>query len=403
MRRFTYIAGIAWTLAIGGGLSDRAAASALVRTTPAQGTLNNFGSTLGYEFTPASAISVSALGFADLPSAKVPRVGDGLEQPQFVGLWSTSGVLLASATIPAGTAAPLIDGFRYSSLPGSISLAAGRTYILSAYYQRESDDHYTVNNGMSLLATLGQGRFALGQTFPEMTNDALVFGPNLLADDTGLSSRLYEITAGSYIECCGIAGDNVESLPRGDQRFVRLLVDSQRHLSTMTFLGADGQTVFGVVPCPSGDEIKFNFEFGLIFSDHIVFHVDPGPAPYHLYWNYTVSNSPNRLHIDGTLGVSQQVCVDLPTQFSHSNVVAVLVPGSRLAITEFSNDGALLFIQGNPGWTNVIEASSDLVSWTPIRTNLMPYTLCPVCPFILFRDDASTKRPRRFYRCFEIP
>src|SRR6266496_4309068 len=83
----------------------RASAAALVSTTPAQDSLNHFGSTLGDEFTPFSALSVSGLGFADLPSADIPSVGDGLEQERFVGLWNSGGVLLTSVTILAGTAA----------------------------------------------------------------------------------------------------------------------------------------------------------------------------------------------------------------------------------------------------------------------------------------------------------
>ena len=166
----------------------------------------------------------------------------------------------------------------------------------------------------------------------------------------------------------------------------------------------DMQTVFSVVPCPPGDAINFSFDYGFVLSNSIVFHVDPGPPPYQTYWNYTVSNSTDSLRIDGTLGTAQQNCVDVPTQFSHSNVVAVLLPGPRLGITEFSSrDGALLFIQGHAHWTNVIEASTDLVTWTPISTNLMPNTLCPICPYILYRDAASTNLARRFYRCFEIP
>jgi hypothetical protein len=116
-----------------------------------------------------------------------------------------------------------------------------------------------------------------------------------------------------------------------------------------------------------------------------------------------VSNSVNRLQINGTLGTARQSCVDVPTQFSHSNVVAVLVPPPRMRITEFSENGALLFIQGRAGWTNVVEASTDLVSWTAISTNLMPFTLCPVCPYILVRDAAATNMAHRFYRCFETP
>ena len=220
---------------------------------------------------------------------------------------------------------------------------------------------------------------------------------------SGAASGLYQIISGNYDECCGIGGDFRFSLPNESQGFVRLAVDPQGNTAAMTFLGEDGQTVFSVVPCPPGDPINFRLDYGFVFSKSFVFHVDPGPPPYQTYWNYTVSNSTDRLRIDGTLGTAQQNCVDVPTQFSHSNVVAVLLPGPRLRTMEFSKDGALLFIQGKAGWTNVIEASTDLLIWTPISTNLMPNTLCPVCPYILFRDAVSTNLVRRFYRCFEIP
>jgi hypothetical protein len=122
-----------------------------------------------------------------------------------------------------------------------------------------------------------------------------------------------------------------------------------------------------------------------------------------VYWSYIVSNLVNRLQINGTLGTVRPNCVDVPTQFSHSNVVAVLIPPARMKITGFSEEGTLLFIQGRANWLNVVEASTDLVSWTAISTNLMPATLCPVCPYILVRDAAATNLTRRFYRCFERP
>jgi hypothetical protein len=217
------------------------------------------------------------------------------------------------------------------------------------------------------------------------------------------ATGLYQIISGTYGECCGIAGEFRSSLPNENQSFVRLTVEPQSGIATMAFLRADGQTIFSVVPCAPGDPINFNLVYGFFFSNSIVFHVDPGPPPYAVFWNYSVSHSTDSLRINGTLGTAQQFCADVPTQFGHSNVVAVLVPGPTLRITEFSKDGPLLFIQGNTGWTNVIEASADSVAWSPISTNLMPNTLCPICPYILFRDAGSTNLARRFYRCFEIP
>jgi len=217
------------------------------------------------------------------------------------------------------------------------------------------------------------------------------------------ASGLYQIVSGTYTECCGFGGEITSSLPNKNQSFVRLEIDQQTDFATMTFLSADGQTVFGVMPCPPGDAINFRFDFGFVFADNIEFHVDPGPPPYNVSWFYSVTNLTDRLRIDGTLGMAQVNCADVPNHFTHSNVVAVLVQAPTLKVTEFTKEGALLFIQGNAGWTNVVEASTGLGSWSPISTNVMPNTLCPVCPYIVVRDAASTNLASRFYRCFEIP
>ena len=65
---------------------------------------------------------------------------------------------------------------------------------------------------------------------------------------SGPASGLYQIISGTYIECCGIGGDFRSSLPNESQGFVRLTVDPQSDLATMTFLGEDSQTIFSVVP-----------------------------------------------------------------------------------------------------------------------------------------------------------
>ena len=216
------------------------------------------------------------------------------------------------------------------------------------------------------------------------------------------ASGLYEIISGSYIECCGITG-TPRSYPLPDERqsFVKLAVEGD--VATMTFLGEDRTSVFSIVPCPSGGPISFNFTHGSILSDRILFHVDPGPLPYQAYWNYAVSNSANRLGIDGMLGTVLTFCADVPTRFSHSNVVAVLMSPPRLTLTGMSGAGATLMIQGHAGQTNVIEASTDLVNWVGVSTYVMDYSLCAICPFAIFEDSASRELPRRFYRGYELP
>jgi hypothetical protein len=231
---------------------------------------------------------------------------------------------------------------------------------------------------------------------------ALLVSLNLAPAQSGIVSGLYEIVAGDYTSCCGIAGRLTVFLPSDSQSYVLLTVDPQTALASMNFLGSDRQTVFSIASCPPGGLIPFALNYGFCRSNSIIFLVDPGPPPNSLYWHYEVMDSTNTLLINGTLGLAvQQNCPDLPTQYGHSNVVAVLVPKPILRVTEYSKEGALLLLQGHAGWTNVVEASADLLSWTAICTNLMPTGGCPTCSFIAYRDTYSTNMACRFYRCFE--
>ena len=66
-----------------------------------------FEGTRGWGFHPGlTTFAITQLGVFD-------DGGDGLVNSHQIGLWSPEGTLLASATIPAGTEAPLIDGYRY--------------------------------------------------------------------------------------------------------------------------------------------------------------------------------------------------------------------------------------------------------------------------------------------------
>ena len=217
-------------------------------------------------------------------------------------------------------------------------------------------------------------------------------------------SGLYQIISGHYNQCCGIAGnDSGYDLPSPSQSYVKWILDPQSGLATMIFLASDMHTVFGRVPCPPAGPINFNFDYGFSVGDMIVFHVDPGPPPYGLVWSYTVSNLAPNLKIDGTVGTVLSPCADVPTRFGHSNVVAVLIPAPTISVQQVSSErGARLFLQGHAGKTNVIEASPDLVTWTPVSTNVMDYSVCPICRYFIFEDALSTNLPHRFYRAFEF-
>jgi hypothetical protein len=70
---------------------------------------------------------VNYLGYAD-------PTGAPLANSHVVSLWDDSGgnVLLASATIPAGNAAPLVDGYRWVQLPSTVNLTYNNYYYIVA-------------------------------------------------------------------------------------------------------------------------------------------------------------------------------------------------------------------------------------------------------------------------------
>jgi PEP-CTERM motif len=92
------------------------------------GTQNGFVGTVGgiflttYSFYP----QVNWLGYYD-------QNGDGLANSHVVTLWdnSTQGII-ASATVPAGTGAPLINGYRWVQLSSTITLNYGSYYVIGA-------------------------------------------------------------------------------------------------------------------------------------------------------------------------------------------------------------------------------------------------------------------------------
>ena len=115
------------------------AAPALAQTTPGStlyspnvnlnsGTQNGFVGTVGgiflttYSFYP----QVNWLGYYD-------SNGDGLANSHLITLWdNTSQAIIASATVPAGTAAPLVNGYRWVELPSTVQLNYGSYYVIGA-------------------------------------------------------------------------------------------------------------------------------------------------------------------------------------------------------------------------------------------------------------------------------
>jgi hypothetical protein len=89
---------------------------------------NTFTGTVGgiflttYSYYP----QVNYLGYAD-------PTGAPLVDSHVVTLWDNSSQqIVASATVPAGNAAPLIDGYRWVQLPSTVQLNYGSYYVIGA-------------------------------------------------------------------------------------------------------------------------------------------------------------------------------------------------------------------------------------------------------------------------------
>ena len=80
--------------------------------------------TVGWEFTAEADLWISELGFFDLGQ-------DGLNISHDVGIWDQDHNLLVSATVCAGTAAPVIGEYRYASV-APVQLEAGHTFVIGA-------------------------------------------------------------------------------------------------------------------------------------------------------------------------------------------------------------------------------------------------------------------------------
>ena len=80
--------------------------------------------TVGYAFTLSGSVLVTQFGIWD-------QGNDGLNTSHGVDIWTSTGTLVATTTIPSGTGATLTNGFRYVSI-ASILLPAG-SYTIGGF------------------------------------------------------------------------------------------------------------------------------------------------------------------------------------------------------------------------------------------------------------------------------
>jgi hypothetical protein len=86
----------------------------------------------GFEFSPTAPMSVTRLGAFDY-------LLNGFGQPQQVGLWTASGVLLASTFVD--NTDPLEGVWRFRSLVTPVALTPGQAYVVAS----QGGEGYTFN------------------------------------------------------------------------------------------------------------------------------------------------------------------------------------------------------------------------------------------------------------------
>lgn len=148
---------------------------------------------IGWQFSVPQPVSAVALGWFDLGQ-------DGLATSHQVGIWnSATHALLASATVAAGTAAPLQGYFRYTELETPLLLQQGVSYRIAGFDPGGGDAHVWTPalggfnahvNGFSTspAITLGASGTAIGigagafQYPSQQINDSrtALMGPNML-------------------------------------------------------------------------------------------------------------------------------------------------------------------------------------------------------------------------------
>jgi hypothetical protein len=139
--------------------------------------------TIGFVFTPNSNIVVSALGVWEDPTLGVTPLATSHQ----VGLWTSGGTLLASATVL--TSSPFTGAWRYVPIT-PVTLTAGQSYTVGNEITAPFSDTFarvdvpggTVTSPLITVGPAVANATAGGFSIPNITNPAALarFGPNLI-------------------------------------------------------------------------------------------------------------------------------------------------------------------------------------------------------------------------------
>jgi hypothetical protein len=146
------------------------------------GSINSTAQTIGFTFTANSNLIVSALGFWE------QNTGANLMQTHDVGLWSSSGTLLASGTVAVNS--PVTGNWRYVTI-SPITLTAGQTYTVGSAITSPFTDTFsrvdvpggTITSSPLIAVTASAVNASGGGfSFPSIADPIAVarLGPNLM-------------------------------------------------------------------------------------------------------------------------------------------------------------------------------------------------------------------------------
>lgn len=157
----------------------------------------DFPVTVGFVFTANTEISVNSLGYYDHDQ-------DGLSAAHDLGIYTSTGTLLASATIGAGAAGVLDGKFRYVSIP-TLTLTAGESYVIAGATTEE--DGYTYGYVGSSISGLSVDSSLL-LSFPA---SRFIYGPGLNFPTASIGYDLYPMVnfsadrvGGCTVDCSAV-------------------------------------------------------------------------------------------------------------------------------------------------------------------------------------------------------
>jgi hypothetical protein len=126
-------------------------------------------STIGYEFSVAAgqSITVTKLGVFDANTSYYNN-GAALSVSHMVGIWSSSGTLLTSATVAAGATDPISGAFRYVVPTTQVTLSGGLTgadFYIGAAWTSFTDNIIQFGNASGGSETAASPITILGATY----------------------------------------------------------------------------------------------------------------------------------------------------------------------------------------------------------------------------------------------